>query len=72
MATPIPKIDAARCSGCGRCISACAPRLFVFETHGWKKTSVLHDSERCTGCAKCAAVCPIDAIVMVRKERHDA
>ncbi len=72
MAIHIPKINAARCSGCGRCISACAPGLFVFETRDWKKTSVLHASERCTGCAKCAAVCPIDAIAMVRKAARGA
>ncbi|WPC66858.1 4Fe-4S dicluster domain-containing protein [Rhodoferax ferrireducens] len=67
MAIRIPTIDAARCSGCGRCIAACHLRLFAFETHEWKKTSVLHDSERCSGCGKCAANCAIDAITMGHK-----
>ncbi len=54
-------VDAARCSGCGRCVAACALRLFAFETHNWKKTSVMQDAERCSGCGDCVAKCPIDA-----------
>jgi len=67
MAAQIPIIDAARCSGCGRCIAACHLRLFAFEQQGWRKVSVLQDSERCSGCALCAAKCPIDAIAMEKK-----
>jgi len=67
MAARIPRIDAARCSGCGRCIAACHLPLFAFEQQGWRKVSVLQDSARCTGCAKCAVVCPIDAITMPKK-----
>ena len=68
MATRIPSIDAARCSGCGRCIAACHLPLFAFEQQGWRKVSTLQDSARCTGCAKCVAVCPIDAITMKQKD----
>ena len=57
-------VDQARCSGCGRCISACDLRLFSFETRNWKKTSVLSDSDRCTGCGKCARLCVIGAIFL--------
>jgi len=57
-------VDQIRCSGCGRCISACELRLFSFETRNWKKTSVLSDGDRCTGCGKCAQLCVIGAIVL--------
>ena len=59
------QIDAARCTGCGRCISACELRLFAFETQHWKKTSVLQDPEHCTGCGTCVARCPTGAVQMV-------
>ncbi len=56
------KIDQARCSGCGRCISACKSRLIAFETRDWKKTAVLHDIERCDNCGECASRCVVEAI----------
>lgn len=62
MTHPIAHIDPARCTGCGRCISACALRLIAFETKDWKKRSVMQDAERCTGCGDCAARCPVGAI----------
>lgn len=64
MISEIAHIDPARCTGCGRCISACALRLIAFETKDWKKRSVLQDAERCTGCGDCAARCPVGAISM--------
>jgi len=64
MATLIAKIDIARCSGCGRCISSCELRLFSFETKAWKKTSVLHDIDRCDGCGECVSRCVIGALSM--------
>ena len=65
--TRIAHIDATRCSGCGRCISACAPGLFAFETRAWKKTAVMHDADQCSGCGKCAAICIIGAISMEKQ-----
>lgn len=71
MVDTIVRIDAARCSGCGRCISACDLRLFAFETHDWKKRSVLHDPQRCTGCGECGARCATGAIVMAAAGLQD-
>jgi NAD-dependent dihydropyrimidine dehydrogenase PreA subunit len=64
-ARAIPLIDAARCTGCGRCIAACHRPLIAFETHAWRKTAVLQDAAHCTGCAKCETRCPVQAIAMV-------
>lgn len=71
MPRALPVIDPQRCTGCGRCISACPPHVLWLEvqgSHNWgPKCSTLHDETHCTGCAKCALVCPFDAIEMVRK-----
>ena len=69
MAGDIAFIDPARCTGCGRCISACALRLIAFETKDWKKRSVVQDPARCTGCGDCAARCPVDAIRLTTTPR---
>ena len=61
---PLPVIDRERCTGCGRCVAACAPKLLSLETVRWKKTATLQGPERCTGCSLCAWRCPFDAIDM--------
>ncbi|PKO62027.1 MAG: FeS-binding protein [Betaproteobacteria bacterium HGW-Betaproteobacteria-18] len=70
MTAKIAKIDATRCSGCGRCISACEFRLFAFETRAWKKTSVMHNADQCSGCGECAARCVIGAISMCEEQAY--
>ena len=55
-----------RCTGCGRCIGACPPRVLWLEPVGWEKRAMLHDAAGCTGCSQCAVVCPFDAIRMER------
>jgi ferredoxin len=67
MTSQIAQIDASRCSGCGRCISACALRLFAFETRHWKKISVMHDADLCNACGACVARCAIAAVSLVDK-----
>jgi ferredoxin len=60
----LPVIDPSRCTGCGRCLPACAPHVLVLERRGWEKVSTLVDRSRCTGCHHCAWRCPFDAIAM--------
>ena len=64
MRAQFPQIDAARCSGCGRCIGACELRLFAFERQGWRKVAVLQDESRCIGCGECADRCVVGALNM--------
>lgn len=66
-ARALPRIDPARCTGCGWCIGVCAPHVLSLQAGGGRKTSTLHDAAGCTGCALCAVRCPFDAIAMVRR-----
>ncbi|WP_201496008.1 4Fe-4S binding protein [Rubrivivax sp. A210] len=61
----LPEVS-ARCTGCGRCVAVCPPRVLWLDLKGWKKTAVLHDAAHCTGCAQCVPACPFDAITMKR------
>ena len=65
-AARLPEVDADRCTGCGRCVAACEPRVLSLETTNWRKAAVLHGRADCTGCSLCAVVCPFRAITMMR------
>lgn len=62
----LPRIDTARCTGCGWCVAACDLHLLSLETVRFRKTSVLHEPARCTGCSDCAVTCPFRVITMHR------
>ncbi|GAA0745106.1 4Fe-4S binding protein [Ideonella azotifigens] len=67
-APPLPAIDPTACTGCGRCIAACPPKVLWLDTPDPRgfgpKHAVLHDAAGCTGCAICQRRCPFDAIRM--------
>ena len=68
----LPVVDPDRCTGCGRCVAACDPRVLSLETVAWRKRAVLDDAASCTGCSLCAVRCPFGAIRMKRPERPAA
>ena len=66
---PVPEIDEARCTYCGRCRQVCAYNaLVVIPASGGKKGSVLVFSNLCHGCGSCSFFCPENAIKEVDKE----
>ncbi len=54
---PVPRIDFARCTFCGRCSEVCA-----FNALAVLKDQVLVFEELCHGCGSCAYFCPERAI----------
>ena len=60
---PVPEVDEARCTACGRCGEICRYSAIVS-----LKTEPLVFPELCHGCGGCAAVCEAGAITEVDRE----
>ena len=59
----VPKVDEARCTGCGECAAACQFKAIVCI-----RGKVLAFPEMCHGCGACRIVCPEEAISQDRRE----
>jgi formate hydrogenlyase subunit 6/NADH:ubiquinone oxidoreductase subunit I len=57
---PLPRISAALCSGCERCVEIC-PTQALAQVDG---KAVLLYPDRCTYCALCEELCPDNAIAL--------
>jgi hypothetical protein len=56
-----PMVDAARCDGCGQCLSACeAGAIALFANGAGPKARI--DEPRCVECERCIFACPSKAI----------
>ena len=60
---PIPKVDEAKCTYCGKCAEVCAYNAIAVI-----KQKVLVFSELCHGCGACSYLCPETAIMEEGKE----
>lgn len=61
--TPVPKVDADRCTLCGACDDICRYKAIAVLPE-----TVLTFPELCHGCGGCVAVCPEKAITEVGRE----
>jgi len=61
----VPQIDAARCTGCGRCVAACPEKIITLAVSGYRKHAVIERTERCGCCSRCLAECPVEAIFCI-------
>jgi hydrogenase-4 component H len=57
---PLPRIIAALCTGCERCVEIC-PTAALGQVGG---KAVLVEPHRCTYCALCEDLCPDGAIAL--------
>ena len=55
---PKPKIDGAKCTGCGSCVQVCPVGVFVMKG----KKAAAAKAKDCIGCRACEASCPAGAI----------
>jgi NAD-dependent dihydropyrimidine dehydrogenase PreA subunit len=54
------KLDASRCSGCGKCVEVCPHAVFYIKDH---KAHIL-DSDLCMECGACAKNCAAKALTV--------
>ncbi len=54
----MPRVDQAKCNGCGLCLSVCVCGALVMVNN---RVSVI-ETETCGWCTQCEAVCPTGAI----------
>lgn len=63
VAIPIPQINEAKCTHCGKCAEVCAYNAIAV-----MKKKVLVFPELCHGCGACSYLCPEQAISEISKE----
>jgi len=70
-----PRVDEARCSGCGRCVNACPVEAMTLVSANDPRKSNRRrarlDEERCLGCGVCVRACSTESLALAeRGERY--
>ena len=70
----LPSVDAATCTGCGKCAEACPVEAMGMvsagDPHNSKRKKARVDTSVCLGCGVCAKVCPTKSISLVAREKR--
>lgn len=68
----VPAFDAERCTGCGRCVSACpVEAMTLVSAHDPKaprRRTVRFEAAACLGCGVCVPTCRPQALRLVRRD----
>jgi len=62
---PKPKVNNAKCIGCGKCVGYCPQKTIELITKKGKKSAKIKDKE-CIRCYCCQELCPIGAVDTVK------
>ena len=70
----LPKVDAATCTGCGKCAEACPVEAMGLvsagDPHNPHRRKARLDPAVCLGCAVCVRVCPSTSISLVSRKKR--
>ena len=70
----IPEVDAARCTGCGKCVEACPVEAMgavsANDPKSPKKRRARLDERICLGCGVCVPQCRTGGLRLVRREKR--
>jgi len=70
----LPVVDAARCTGCGRCVDACPVAAMALvravDPQRPRARTARLDADRCLGCGLCVRACPAPALRLTARGRR--
>lgn len=65
---PVPEVDAAKCSGCGKCAEVCAYHAIAVVPSPNKRPKPILFPHLCHACGACSLLCPEQAISEVQRD----